>query len=95
MARVSFKTIRVSLLLAVLAIVAIYTNEQRYSSQSWKDPLEVVIFPINAEGSEATERFIRSWLMKISQRLIDLPRESVKSITSVHQCQRLRVSAHK
>ena len=60
MARVSFKTIRVSLLLAVLAIVAIYTNEQRYSSQSWKDPLEVVIFPINAEGSEATDRFIRS-----------------------------------
>jgi len=60
MAGVSFKAIRVSLLLVVLAIVAIYTNEQRYSSQSWKDPLEVVIFPINAEGSEATERFIRS-----------------------------------
>ena len=62
MARVSFKAIRVSLLLAVLAIVAIYTNEQRHSSQSWKDPLEVVIFPINAEVSEATERYIRCFV---------------------------------
>lgn len=59
MAKVSFKSIRVSILLVVLAIVAIYTNEQRYSSQSWKDPLEVVVFPINAEGSESIDRFIQ------------------------------------
>ncbi|RUM94626.1 MAG: hypothetical protein DSZ28_02185 [Thiothrix sp.] len=60
MAKVSFKGLRIGLLLVVLAIAAIYTNEQRYSSQSWKDPLEVIIFPINAEGSKSIDRFIQT-----------------------------------
>jgi hypothetical protein len=59
MALVSFKRLRIGILLVVLAIAAIYTNEQRYSSQSWRDPLEVVIFPINAEGDESIDRFIQ------------------------------------
>ena len=58
MARVSFKAVRIGLLLAVLVIAAVYTNEQQYSSQSWKKPLEVVVFPVNADGSEAIERYI-------------------------------------
>ncbi len=59
MVNVSFRQIRMGLLLAILATVAIYTNEQRYSSQSWKDPLEVIIFPINAEGSKPVDQFIQ------------------------------------
>ena len=60
MGKVSFKTVRIAVLLSILALVAIYTNEQRYSAQAWKEPLEIVIYPINAEGSDAIKQFIRT-----------------------------------
>lgn len=54
----SFRNIRVLVLLVILAIVAIYTKQQRIYSTSWLEPLQVVIFPINADGSEKTARYI-------------------------------------
>jgi hypothetical protein len=54
----SFRNIRIILLLALLAFVAIYTKEQRIYSTSWLEPLEVVIFPINADGSTDCTNYI-------------------------------------
>lgn len=54
----SFKNIRILLLLAILAFVAVYTKQQRLYSTSWLEPLEVIVFPINADGSEVTARYI-------------------------------------
>lgn len=54
----SFKNIRILLLLAILAVVAIYTKQQRLYSTSWLQPLQVVIFPINGDNSEQTARYI-------------------------------------
>jgi hypothetical protein len=54
----SFRNIRILVLLVILAIVAIYTKQQRLYSTSWLEPLEVVIFPINANGSKKTASYI-------------------------------------
>lgn len=54
----SFKNIRILALLAILAIAAIYTKQQRLYSTSWLQPLQVVIFPINGDNSERTARYI-------------------------------------
>jgi hypothetical protein len=54
----SFKNIRILLLLTLLAFVAIYTKQQRIYSTSWLEPLEVVIFPINADDSDETANYI-------------------------------------
>ncbi len=54
----SFKNVRILLLLAILAFVAIYTKQQHLYSTSWLEPLEVIIFPVNADGSEKTARYI-------------------------------------
>ncbi len=53
-----FKAIRIVILLILLFSIAIYTKTQRLESRAWSRPLEVVIYPINAEGSTATERYI-------------------------------------
>ena len=54
----SFRNIRILLLLALLAFVAIYTKQQRIYSTSWLEPIQVVIFPINADGSSETAEYI-------------------------------------
>ncbi len=53
-----FKIFRILLLLAILAAVAFYTKAQRLSSTGWLEPLNVVIYPINANGDDATDRYI-------------------------------------
>lgn len=53
-----WKTIRLTLLLLVLVIVAGRTWLERVQSQSWKNPLWVGIYPLNADGSPAAERYI-------------------------------------
>ena len=54
----SFRNIRILLLLALLAFVAIYTKQQRIYSTSWLEPIQVVIFPINADDSSETAEYI-------------------------------------
>ncbi len=60
MIRTNFKTIRILFLLIVLAIVALYTCEQRRASRSWFKTLEITIYPINVENSPSVEAYIRS-----------------------------------
>jgi len=57
---ISFRNLRVLILLALLASVAIYSKGQRLYSTAWLEPLPVVIFPINADGLPETGRYIQA-----------------------------------
>lgn len=53
-----WKAIRVSVLLLVLVIVAGRTWLDRVETQSWKSPLWVGIFPLNADGAPSADSYI-------------------------------------
>ncbi|MGZ4969414.1 MAG: hypothetical protein ACXV7H_07795, partial [Methylobacter sp.] len=46
-----FKIIRILILLTVFVTVAFYAKNQKLKSRSWTEPLEVVIYPINADNN--------------------------------------------
>ncbi|WP_096911252.1 MULTISPECIES: hypothetical protein [Acinetobacter] len=52
-----WKNIRIACLLVVLLIVAI--NAYRDQNQDWNQPIRVLLHPINADGSAATQQYIR------------------------------------
>ncbi len=54
------KKIRIALLLFVLLTVAVGTWQARVRTTSWKRALDVVVFPINADGKAETDAYIRS-----------------------------------
>lgn len=54
----SFKTIRITLLLLVLSYVGLDAILSKSRATDWKHPLRVVIYPINADGRKATSRYI-------------------------------------
>jgi hypothetical protein len=53
-----FKAIRVTLLLFVLFVVAGATWATKYRALKWDTALDVVVYPINADGSDATRKYI-------------------------------------
>src|SRR5579862_6510053 len=53
-----WKTIRITVLLIVLVIVAGRSWLDRVNTQSWKNPLWVGIYPLNADGSPGAQRYI-------------------------------------
>jgi hypothetical protein len=53
-----WKTIRITVLLVVLVIVAGRTWLDRVETQSWKSPLWVGIYPLNADGSPSARSYI-------------------------------------
>ena len=55
-----FKAIRISILLLILTFVALSTFLSQSRSTDWNNSLWVKIYPINADGSEATSRYIDS-----------------------------------
>ncbi len=56
----SWKTLRVIILLIIFLVIYQQTSLQKRLTQSWNTPLEVIIFPINADGSKASEKYIRN-----------------------------------
>ncbi len=56
----SFKNLRITILLILLAIAAIYTQDQRLNTTSWYKPITVTIFPINGDGLQKTDDYIAS-----------------------------------
>lgn len=52
--------LRLLVLLLVALGVAIYVQEQRLSTTNWAETIEVVIFPINGDGSAAADSYIAS-----------------------------------
>jgi hypothetical protein len=55
-----WKNIRITLLLLLLAAVAIQTWRDRIETQSWREPLWVGIFPLNGDGTDGAQRFIEA-----------------------------------
>ncbi len=55
-----FKAIRISVLLLILTFVVLNTWLSQSRSTDWNNSLWVKIYPINADGSEATNRYIES-----------------------------------
>jgi hypothetical protein len=53
-----WKTLRIAILLLVLAIVAGHTWLDRVATQSWKSTLWVGIFPLNADASPIAQHYI-------------------------------------
>jgi len=62
----TFKNFRIFLLVIILAAVALYSKDQRMVTQGWYKSLIVVIFPINADGSDEVASYIKIYPTKIS-----------------------------
>ena len=54
----TFKNIRITLLLLVLGYIVIDSFLSDKRATEWKHPLRVVIYPINADGRETTDKYI-------------------------------------
>ena len=55
-----WKTVRICVLLILLALVAGQQLLERVATQSWKETLWVGIFPLNADGSAGAQQYIES-----------------------------------
>lgn len=55
-----WKLLRISLLLLALAIAVSWTWLDRIRTTSWQDTLWVGVYPLNGDGSEAADRYVRS-----------------------------------
>ena len=55
-----WKTLRIGVLLLILALVVAQQWLDRVATQSWRDPLWVGIFPVNADGSAKTQDYVAS-----------------------------------
>lgn len=53
-----WKTLRVTVLLLILAVVAAQQWLDRVATQSWRETLWVGVFPLNADGSPQAQRYI-------------------------------------
>jgi hypothetical protein len=53
-----FKTLRVAVLLLVLAVVGFNAWHDRYGSTRWREPLYVAIYPIAADDSPVTASYL-------------------------------------
>ena len=56
----NFKNIRITILLLMLAYIGLDTFLSNARATNWKHPLRVVIYPINADGSEQADKYIAS-----------------------------------
>ncbi len=54
----TFKNFRILILVFILGAVAVYSKDQKMVTQGWYQPLQVVIFPINAENSLKIDKYI-------------------------------------
>lgn len=58
MANNRFRRIRIFVLMSILAATALYNFEQRRASTSWYKTIEIVIYPINGDGSQLVDSYI-------------------------------------
>jgi hypothetical protein len=64
-----WRRLRIALLLVILLFVALNTYFDRVYSTDWDIPLRVVAFPINADGSAVSDRYIRQLPAAAFQRI--------------------------
>lgn len=55
-----FRRIRIVLLLGVLVLTLGLTSLERFMVREWRAPLDVVVYPINGDGSEVAADYIRA-----------------------------------
>src|SRR4051812_41303488 len=55
-----WRKIRILILLLILLFVALNSYFDRLYTTDWDIPLRVTVFPINADGSATTERFVQN-----------------------------------
>ena len=60
MAQNSFKNIRIFILIMILLFVALYSCEQKRASTSWYKTVEIIIYPINVDGSDIVDKYIKT-----------------------------------
>lgn len=53
-----WRRLRIAILLLILLVVALNTYFDRVYSTDWNTPLRVAVYPISADGSEVTARYI-------------------------------------
>jgi hypothetical protein len=53
-----FRALRIAVLLGILLVVAATTLQDRYRSTRWREPLFVAIYPIAADDSAVTRRYV-------------------------------------
>ncbi|RTZ58236.1 MAG: hypothetical protein DSZ32_07405 [Gammaproteobacteria bacterium] len=58
------KSVRVLALLLILLFVIVYTFGQKRASTNWLEPLQVVIYPVNADGTPEIDRYIANLTKK-------------------------------
>lgn len=54
------KIFRISVLLIILILTAFYSKLQRLQSTAWVEPLQLAIYPINADQHAATAQYIQT-----------------------------------
>jgi hypothetical protein len=59
-----WRNIRILILLLVLLAVALQQWLDRVHTQSWREPLWVGLYPVNADGSETAQRYIDALTVK-------------------------------
>lgn len=64
-----WRRLRIALLLLILLFVALNTYFDRVYSTDWNIPLRIAAYPINADGSAATERYIQQQPGEAFQRI--------------------------
>ncbi len=53
-----FRALRIAILLGILMVVAATSLQDRYRSTRWREPLFVAIYPIAADDSAGTRRYV-------------------------------------
>jgi hypothetical protein len=64
-----WRRLRIAVLLVILLFVALNTYFDRVYSTDWNIPLRIAAFPINADGSEVTARYIAQQQADAFQRI--------------------------
>lgn len=70
-----WKALRVAILLLILAMAAQSAWLAQRDATDWKNPLVVVVYPLNADGSEAADRYIAALGVERFQPIADFMRE--------------------
>ena len=73
-----FKAIRVAILLFILVIVGSVTWVTKYRALKWDKPLDVVIYPINADKSAVTRTYIASLERETFQSIATLIKDEAR-----------------
>jgi hypothetical protein len=70
-----FRLLRIFVLVLILIGVAWATWSAKARTTSWEYPLRVAIFPVDADGSPATQRYVRSLSVETFQPIAEFMRQ--------------------